>query len=139
MEDSKKKYENLYSRRALILNIAQAYTNATNSVNNAKNQLILVTAAGLIMGTPLDIPESEEEILDNLTLSQEINKHYKEQLDKIEEEHPDLEYIDNSARIVLKDVTITSSSNPPLKTKLPELFVFADQIIGFYLGTADPV
>ncbi|MFZ5352775.1 MAG: hypothetical protein ACOZCL_08630 [Bacillota bacterium] len=124
------------SRKSVLLDIAQVYLEKMNENQNVDNKLILFTSVGIISGKPVNLLEiSETESIEDLKTSSEwIIKIYNEQITAIENENPDADYIDSSARVVLTDASIITPNNPNSSVKLQEITVFSDQIIGFALG-----
>lgn len=96
-----------------------------------KNKVMLVTAAGIIYGTPAVL---DDDLNDPANL---LCKSVKTFADAYREHNniPDNTFLDgNDGAVTLKDVTICSEN---FKINTPFLCVFFDQIIGVSLGNID--
>ena len=110
----------------------------------ANNNLILITAAGIISGKPIvedDVSKVENKTFSNgklnpetaVAISTNLVKMISEEFDK--ENMPDSPISGNDGYITLKDVVILSSG---VKSSLPALTIFIDQIIGVSFGNLNP-
>lgn len=92
------------------------------------NEVILVTAIGLIRGTLATVTDDVTDSVNILTaIADKLTNAYRE-----EHNLPDTAVInDNDGYIALKNVTIQNGQNT---TSLPFLCVFFDQIIGVSVG-----
>lgn len=122
----------LFSQKQLKLSSYGETINLANKENltTIPNKLLIFTAFGIVSGTyqaPKEFKkdESPKEIFEVVSYT------YKQVLENSYEAEPNAKT--NFCRsIVLKDVTITTSSN--IKFNMPFIELFDDQIIGVTLG-----
>lgn len=96
------------------------------------NKLTIITAAGIIMGTPLsEDTDANDNITMLLTLNSKIANQYREQNNLTDSKR----LPGNDGFIQLKDVTMITNSNVQ---NFMFLNVFYDQIIAVTIGNNEP-
>ena len=125
--------KNLVDLKAITINSFQVAIDGfkkSDKITLGKDtKLILLTQASLIECELLNENEKEPIYL--------INKMALEARNKLlsTEEYTNKNYLNQSATLRLKNVTITPFSNPQAKINLPVLNLFTDQILGVSFGS----
>lgn len=91
------------------------------------HKLILITAAGMICGTPVSEDEEDKEVGLLFKRNHDLVQDYRTTYDIPKQKR----LAGTDGYIMLKDVTIMSSSQ---NTRLSSLVVFCDEIIGVTVG-----
>ena len=108
--------ENRISLKKMTFNILEDSLMAFKEISESNNsKVILLTALGIIKGRLSPFVEGIDFIKQS------------------EEDHPNVELVDNGAFISLHEVELISASNPNKTINLPQMIIFVDQIIGFSL------
>jgi len=111
--------------------LIQYYSLFANSEKSGENKLMLVTAAGIIYGTLIQLNESEpKDTKDAELIAYITNQHAKEYCSKYQLSN-DVSLPGGDGGIGLKDVSIKSANGTFC---LPFLFVFYDQVIAATIG-----
>lgn len=134
MDKSSNSLKETISLKNLTLNNFASFYSYENT------RLILITAAGIIEG---DFSQVLYEKTDNENTTVQEEKSIHELLTERNHEtvtewencYPNVQFTDKSPRIFLKNVVLSPISNPNTKINFNELFVFVDQVIGFYVGS----
>lgn len=103
------------------------YEQVPGSKDFEYHKLILVTAAGMICGTPVSEDEDNQEVGALFEKNHQMYLDYRKSY-SIPDKMP---LPDNDGYIMLKDVTIMAGNQ---NTRLNSLAVFCDEIIGVTVG-----
>jgi hypothetical protein len=130
---------NMMDRPSLKKDIVSMLSYATDTEELGKNDVVIITAFGIVSGRiphiadpedPKESDDSEEPgLLDKIT--EELVKKYRERHGIGKDE----KLPGNDGCLALKDVSIRTAANNTFN--LPELIIFYDQIIGIAIGNLE--
>lgn len=127
-----KKY---FSNKFVKISCLNSFMNVINDTVEKPNKLIVHTANGIYIGTLKVYDDSENyEVKDNDDILTTYHKLYLKTIDNIEidKDNKVERVLENPISITLENVEIFSSN---VRTNLPFVEIFIDQIIGISLGS----
>lgn len=116
--------------KSRTIEYAVEFVMAVNETTDEDLELMLLTHSAVILGTPAEFAVEDDPTHFSADLST-CWEYRRKTLLQLEEEEGEQTLLEESGLIYLKNVTVFQLSTPKVRTKLEQLIVFVDQIVGF--------